>query len=277
MDYQRIKSKKHYVFSSEEEYYDYFDDAAKPKHWKDETVKEGDWVYADDGGVVQLLKVSGIKHPSDRKNYSYHSGYVRTVVGTFLINNKSQMDTDFSQHRNRYTFSKTLKDPNENVKKRKSVTRKEKIFTTNVAVGMGAVKSYMDAFNEESPQNAKKKAVILLKQERVMSEIEKSVLDVAKSMGIDHEYVLNKLKCLADYSEDDNIILQSTKEIGKVIGTSVPNIKTREMGIVGMFQGFSPEQIGNVERKQINENNKEVDVGGDSKRIEEDIQRSNGI
>ena len=277
MEYQKIKGKKHYVFSSEEEYYNYFDNAEKPKHWKDETVKEGDWVYADDGGIVQLLKVSGIKHPSDRKNYSYHSGYVRTVVGTFLINNKSQMDTDFSQHRNRYTFSKTLKDPNENVKKRKNVTRKEKMFATNVAVGMGPVKSYMDAFNEESPQGAKKKAVVLLKQERVMSEIEKSVLDVAKSMGIDHEYVLNKLKCLADFSEDDNIVLQSTKEIGKVIGTSVPNIKTKEMGIVGMFQGFSPEQIGNVERKQLNEENKEIDTRGNDKRVKKDSSRSNGI
>ena len=44
-----------------------------------------------------------------------------------------------------------------------------------------------------SKNKAGKKAAVLLKQERVMKEIEKSVLDVAKGLGIDHEYILEKL------------------------------------------------------------------------------------
>ena len=84
-----------------------------------------------------------------------------------------------------------------------------------------------------------------------MSEIEKSVLDVAKSMGIDHEFVLQKLKNLAEYSEDDNIILQSTKELGKIVGTSGNIVKQKEMGLLGVFQGFSPEQLEGAERKKI--------------------------
>ena len=74
-------------------------------------------------------------------------------------------------------------------------------------------------------------------------EIEKSVLDVAKSLGIDHEYVLNKLKHLADYSEDDNIILQSAKELGKIVGTSGTTVKHREVGLLGVFQGFWPISV----------------------------------
>ena len=84
-----------------------------------------------------------------------------------------------------------------------------------------------------------------------MKEIEKSALDVAKDLGIDHEYILNKLRHLADYSEDDNIILQSTKELGKIIGTAGTTIKQREVGLVGMFQGFSQDELAGVERKQI--------------------------
>ena len=92
-----------------------------------------------------------------------------------------------------------------------------------------------------------------------MKEIEKSVLDVAKGLGIDHEYILGKLKGLADYSEDDNIILQSAKELGKIVGTSGTTIKQREVGLLGVFQGFSPDELEGAarEQKQISEGDSE--------------------
>ena len=212
---------------------------------------EGSWVLADDGGVVQLLKKSNIRHPNDRRNYKYCENYVRTVVGTFLCLLKTHMDTDFSQHQNRYTFSKSIKDTRKQVYKRKSVTKKEKIFATNIAVGLGAVKSYMDAFSEISSYKSQKKAAILLSQERVMKEVEKGVMDIAKELGIDHEYIFRSLKVLAETSADENIALQSLKEMGKAIGTLGGGIKKVESGVVGLFSGFSPEQIENVERKMI--------------------------
>jgi len=217
------------------------------KYWKDNP-QEGDWVEADDGGIVQILKRGEIKHPNDRRNYSAHRGYVRTVVGTFLINDKSYMDTDFSQHPNRYTFSKTLKNANANFKKRKQITKKERLFATEVIVGKDAIKAVQNVYGEEDFNKARKKALVLLKQERVMKEVEKGALDVAKGLGIDHEYVLRRLKMLADEGEDDNIILQSTKELAKIIGTTGQTIKQRDVGVVGLFQGFSPEQLQKAER-----------------------------
>ena len=86
-----------------------------------------------------------------------------------------------------------------------------------------------------------------------MEEIQKSVLDVAKGLGIDHEYILSKLKHLADYSEDDNITLQSVKELGKIVGTSGNNVKQKEVGLLGVFEGFSQEQLEGASRKQISE------------------------
>tara|TARA_R110000823_G_scaffold255175_1_gene377278 strand:- start:2040 stop:2549 length:510 start_codon:yes stop_codon:yes gene_type:complete len=169
------------------------------------------------------------------------------------------MDTDFDNHPNRYTFSTKIKNTSERVYKRKEVTNKEKEFVTNVVVGMGAVDAYKNAYSEMSDQKARKKATILLKQERVMKEIEKSVLDVAKGLGIDHNYILGKLKNLADFSEDDNIILQSTKELGKIVGTSGNIVKQKEMGLIGMFQGFSPEQLEGATREQ-----KQIEVKDES-------------
>ena len=219
------------------------------KDWHESS--EGDWVWSDDGRIVQLLKVSNaVKHPGDRKNYKYAKGWVRTVVGSFLNRPNIKMDTDFDQHPNRYTFSKKIKNTANRVYKREHVTNKEKDFATNVVVGMGAVEAYKNAYKELSSSKARKRATILLKQERVMKEIEKSVLDVAKEMGVDHQYVLSKLKSLADFSEDDNIVLQSAKELGKIVGTSGNTIKQREVGLLGVFQGFSNEELEGASRDQ---------------------------
>ena len=250
MESKKIKKVEHIVYDNVQEFQEDNPDINLYFDWK--KAKEGDWVLSDDNRVVQLLKVSkSINHPSDRKNYKYADGWVRTVVGTFLTHKNTFMDTDFSAHPNRYTFSKTIKDTNKRVRQRNKVTKKERLFATNVAVGMGAVKSYMDAYKELNYDKAKNKAAVLLKQERVMKEVEKSVLDVAREMGVDHEYIFRSLKQLAETSVDENIALQSLKEMGKAIGTLGGGVKRIESGVVGLFQGFSPEQIENVERKMI--------------------------
>ena len=249
MENRRIKNIKHFVYDDLEEFKKDHPNTVVHPDWR--KADENSWVYSDDDRIIQLLKVKKmVSHHSDTKNYKYADGWVRTVVGSFINKKSTKMDTDFSSHPNRYTFSKTIKNTSERVHKRTKITNKEKDFATNVVVGMGALDAYKNAFKEESNQKARKKATILLKQERVMEEIQKSVLDVAKGLGIDHEYILSKLKHLADYSEDDNIILQSAKELGKIVGTSNNNIKQKEVGLMGVFQGFSQEQLEGASRDQ---------------------------
>ena len=254
MEKKSIKNKAHYVYDGLAEFEKHRPNTNVYFDWR--KANEGDWVYSDDNRIIQLLKVSkSVKHPGDRKNYKYANGWVRTVVGSFLNRQNIKMDTDFSSHPNRYTFSKKIKNTSRRVVEREKVTKKEREFATNIVVGMGAIEAYKNAYTELSNNNARKKATILLKQERVMKEIEKSVLDVAKGLGIDHEYILGKLKGLADYSEDDNIILQSAKELGKIVGTSGTTIKQREVGLLGVFQGFSSDELEGASRdqKQIEE------------------------
>ena len=261
MESQTIKGVSHYVFDNIEEFKEHFKKIfPSPPEIKDNWrfAKEKDWVLSDDNRIVQLLKVSNsVKHHGDRKNYKFARGWVRTIVGTFINRDNTFMDTDFSSHANRYTFSKTIKNPASRVRKRTKPTNKEKEFATNVVVGMGAVKAYMTAFNEENKDNAKKRAAVLLKQERIRMEIDKTALEVAKQLGIDHEYILQKLKDLADYSEDDNIQLQSVKELGKAIGTVGNVTKQKEIGVVGMFQGFSPKELQSADRNEITSSSEE--------------------
>tara|TARA_R110000796_G_scaffold33027_2_gene85951 strand:- start:2870 stop:3643 length:774 start_codon:yes stop_codon:yes gene_type:complete len=249
MEKRKIKKIAHYVYDTIDEFKKDHPNTIVHENWRKR--EEEDWVYSDDERIVQLLKVKKIvNHHSDTKNYKYADGWVRTIVGSFINKKSTIMDTDFSSHPNRYTFSKTIKNTSERVHKRTKITNKEKDFATNVVVGMGAINAYKNAFKEASDQKARKKATVLLKQERVMEEIQKSVLDVAKGLGIDHEYILSKLKHLADYSEDDNIILQSAKELGKIVGTSGNNIKQKEVGLLGVFQGFSQDQLEGASREQ---------------------------
>lgn len=256
MDFRKIKGVKHYVYDDLTEFQKHNPNTNVIFDWK--KGEEGDWVLADDNGIAQLLKVSSkIAHPNDRPNYTHSKGYVRTIVGTFLRNDKTKMDTNFDEHPNRYTFSKTIKNTNNRVKERKNPTNKEKVFATTVAVGTDAVQAYMDAFEEKDRDKARKKAVVLLKQRRVMEEIEKNVKDVAKALNIDHDYILRSLKHLADFSDDPNISLQSLKELGKAIGTLGGGVKRVETGVIGMFQGFSPEQLQSA-RRQL-ESKKEIE------------------
>mgnify|MGYP003138219830 CR=1 FL=1 len=218
MEKRTIKKIDHYVYDTIEEFKEHHPNLVVHPDWR--IADQGDWVYSDDDRIIQLIKVSkSVQHHSDRKNYKFAKGWVRTVVGSFINRPNVIMDTDFDKHPNRYTFSTKIKNTSDLVKKRKKITNKEKEFATNIVVGMGAVKAYKNAYNEISDQKARKKATVLLKQERVMSEIEKSVLDVAKGLGIDHEYIL----------------------------------KQKETGLLGVFQGFSQDQLeGAKKQPQIN-------------------------
>jgi cell division protein FtsL len=252
MEYRQIKKIKHYVYDSLDEYRAHRVGAKDPcTNWR--IAKEGAWVYSDDGRIVQLLKVkNNLPHPNDSRNYKLSNGYVRTVVGTFIISDKTEMDTDFDAHPNRYTFSQKIKNTNSRVKERKNVTTKEKMFATMVAAGNAIEKAYTDSYGTK--HNVRKKAVMLIKQDRVMKEIEKSVMDIAKSQGIDHEWILRRLKLLAEHSEDENIQLRAVVELGKTTGTLGTTVKKQEVGIMGMFQGFKEADMIQAERpKEISE------------------------
>jgi hypothetical protein len=245
MEYREIKKTKHYVYDGIKEFKIKNPDIDVVQDWR--KADEGDWVYSDDGRVVQLLKVKkGLPHPNDSRNYRLSDGYVRTVVGTFIISPKTEMDTIFDNHPNRYTFSNKIKNTNSRVKERKTVTNKEKMFATMVAAGNAIERAYEQTF--DSKHNVRKKAVMLIKQDRVMKEIEKSVMDIAKSQGIDHEWILRRLKLLAEHSEDENIQLRAVVELGKTTGTLGTTVKKTDVGIVGMFQGFKEADMLGAER-----------------------------
>ena len=221
MKSQKIKGVEHFVYEDENEFRKHYPNTPLTSAWK--TAEIGDWVKADDGGVCQVLRKRQIKHPSDSETRVWASHYIGTVVGTFLTFKKAKMDTDFSNHPNRYTFT-TNKVVNSN--RRAECTRQEirfaqayvallpKVTTHGFTIEDVYYNAYKMAYGHMSVFVDDRKKVVqraetLSGRPRIVSEINENIKDTAKSIGMDTEWVLQGIKDLGDNSDDDGVKLKA--------------------------------------------------------------------
>jgi hypothetical protein len=211
--------------------------------------KKGDWVEADDGCIVQILKRGTIKHPHDRKNYSLNKGWLRTIVGTFLINDKTFMDADFEKHKNRYTFSsKSLEELKQQLEEREEPTKKERIFVASLLTGKSLQAAYEDAYGPKA--NWREHALAILKRKRIVRMINRNVEEIAEKLGLDYEYILERLMSLAESSKNDNVILGSLRELSEWLGGK-EKIKQITQGEIKVFQPFTGDELASIEAERV--------------------------
>lgn len=214
------------MFENEEEFSEYFKNKGQEppvvvENWR--FGRQGDWVRADDGGIVQILKQADLPHHNDRKNYKNHRGYCRTVVGTFMQDDNWEMDTDFDQHPDRYRFgSATQTEIEHRQKHRKNLSNPEVIFVTALCSGKDlkhAYAEYCSAVKKDFPHpDWERKAVGILKRERILKAVNKNVEEIAQKLGIDYEYIMSELKELGEATKNDNIKLGVLKELAEWLG-----------------------------------------------------------
>jgi len=242
---RKLKGVPQYVFENEQEFTEFFENPPPiAADWR--SAEQGEWVRSDDGAIIQILKRGKMKHHGDRKNYSWANGYVRTIVGTFICHPKRKMDTNFDQHPNRYTFSGKTPHITVVVNNRKHLTKNERLFAYNVAAGMGLEDSYRDAFQYDGA-HARDKGFLLLKQERVVTEIHKSITDIADDIGINHKYILKGLKEIFENAEDEGASLRALVELGKAVGTLGNQPKILQSGVGVAFKGFEDKHLDRIE------------------------------
>jgi len=278
--WQSIKGIKHYCFRDVDEFHRFFGDDAPPlvKNWRKSN--EGDWVVAEDGGVVQILKMAkSLKHPRDTSNYSYADGWCRTVVGTFFIksgnSDRFPMDTDWSKHSSRYTFSGTNKNlDHAGMNRRNHLTKSEQKFIFAILFSdiVDVYDIYAKIFTKTKPEYIKKSCNNLLKQDRIMKELEKGVQEAAEKQGLTHEWVFKKLKHFANNSELDADAIRATIKIGDALNTFQKGQKTQQQlpGAVGLFGEVTEKTL-----KQIS-SRPELPVGDDYESVPlEEINENN--
>ena len=266
--WQTIKGIKHYCFRDISEFREFFSGNVPPiaPDWKD--ADEGDWVVAEDGGVVQILKMAKhMKHPKDTKSYSYANGWCRTVVGTFLIKKNSKrsifkMDTDWGRHKSRYTFGGT--DANLDfmgMNLRTHITKRERkfIFAILFSEIPDVYDIYRKIYPDTKPEYIQARCNNLLAQERIKVEIDKGVKEAADKQGLSHEWVFKKLKHHADKAETDADKIRATIKIGDSLGTFNAAKQDKKQlpggGAVAPFQEITKETIEQIgaRPKQIEE------------------------
>lgn len=250
MKTRKRKGIEHIVFDDENEFTTYWGPKHPPivQNWQDGEV--GDWVLASDGGVVQVLKRGELPHPHDRKNYKAHKGWMRTIVGTFIINDKTFFDTDFENHPQPYTFgSKTFQQYKEHWRTRENLSKNERIFVANLQSGKSMQQSYEDAFGAKV--NWREKAIGLLKLERMRKELNKNIEEIADSLGLDYEYILKHLMALVEASENENVKLGSLRELKDWIKVNQEVTTAVQGAEINFFEPFSNEEILSIEAERV--------------------------
>ena len=157
------------------------------------SAQEGDWVVSDDFRVIQILK-----RTENKNQKAYNKAIIRTCVGTFAVNPKTFLDTDFELHPDRYRVSTTGKDVTQRLIERDKATNNEKIFAQRIAKGDNAETAYMKTFPTDNKNYAKDMSNILLRQERVQKNISSEVETLLKEEGVSKRYIVQKYKELID-------------------------------------------------------------------------------
>ncbi len=202
----------------------------------------GQWVNADDGCVIQILRSGQMLHRGNKVRY------VGTCTGTFICSPTAKMDTD--RRKNIYSFGGN-RNHLDSVKERKNLTAQEAMFAKYLANGLSPEEAYLKSFKSTNRKYAKVQSGILIKQERVVSAVKDELDKVLKTLGIDLEYLLGGVKAEADGADRPVDRLKAFQMLWDASEVVPKNKVTQLTGAV--FQGFDDKQLESAERPKLKE------------------------
>lgn len=209
-------------------------------NWKKAEI--GDWVLADDKCVIQILRKGSMLNQG-----KYKMEYVGTCTGTFVISDKSKMDTQ--KRKNIYSFGGN-KDHDEVLRSRKSATAQEVAFAKYLVRGFTPEEAYLKSFgNSKSNKYAKARAGVLIKQERIINIVKEELKDVFEDLGIDLNYLIHGVKHVADTSDRASDRLSAFRMLWDAADV-VPKEKVTQIS-GAVFQGFDDKVIESAKRPQL--------------------------
>ena len=211
--------------------------------------KIGDWVEADDGCYIQILRRGRMK-ATWGKNRIRH--YVGTCTGTFMCNKNTKMDTSKREN----VWSLSGKNTEKLIFDRKTLTKREVVFVQFITSGISLQESYLKAFDTNNPRYALEQSAKLMKTERVVKAMKEELKPVLKKLNIDDESVLEGIKRVADNSEKDETKLKALFKLSDILDLE-DKTQTKVTQLSGaVFQGFADNVLEEVQRpKEIEDKN----------------------
>ena len=240
----KISNTYHKVFDDKEELPPGIDVVPE---WRN--AKIGDWVEADDGCYIQILRRGRMK-ATWGKNRIRH--YIGTCTGNFMCNKNTKMDTSKREN----VWSLSGKSTEKLIFDRKTLTKKEVVFVQFTTSGISLQESYLRAFETNNPRYALEQSAKLMKTERVVKAMKEELKPVLKKLNIDDESVLEGIKRVADNSEKDETKLKALFKLSDILDLE-DKTQTKVTQLSGaVFQGFADNVLEEVQRpKEIEDKN----------------------
>ena len=202
----------------------------------------GDWVLSDDECIIQILR-EGTMLKSKGKNREQR--YLGTCTGTFIVSDKTKMDTSKRVHI--YSIGGHV-DREQQIEDRENLSSREHTFVQYLASGMDARKAYLKAFPTNDPHYAGLQAGQLVKTTRIKTAMKEELKPILEELGINENSILKNINTIAMASEKDETRLKALFKLSDIMDLEDKN-KTQVTQLTGaVFQGFSKEKIAEAER-----------------------------
>ena len=204
--------------------------------------KIGDWVKADDGCIIQILRKGKMVVPKGRNKVRE---YVGTCTGTFPVTSKAKMDT--SRRLNIYSFggSKSSADV---LLDRTVLSKHEHLFVMYITTGMSAQEAYMKAFPTANPSYAKLKSAQLITTKRIKTAMKEELKPILEEIGVDEKTILENINSIAITSEKDETRLKALFKLSDIMDLEDKNKTTVTQVTGALFQGFKDKELLKAER-----------------------------
>ena len=208
-------------------------------NWR--SAKIGDWVEADDGCYIQILRRGEMKATWGKNRIR---PYIGTCTGTFMCNKNTKMDT--SKRENVWSISG--KNTEKIIFDRKTLTKREVVFVQFITRGVSLRDAYLNAFDTNNPRYALEQSAKLIKTERVLTAMKEELKPVLKELNINDKSVLEGIKRVAEDSEKDETKLKALFKLSDILDLE-DKTQTKVTQLSGaVFQGFADDILEEVKR-----------------------------
>ena len=245
MRHYKVNKALHTVFDSEDEVPS---DIHYLRNWRDASIS--DWVLADDGSIIQVLRMGKMIKPKGKVR---KVTYIGTCTGTFINSPSIKMDT--SRRVNIYSLGGNI-ERNQRIEDRESLSTREELFVQYLSGGMDPRKAYLKAFPTNNPGYAGMRAGQLVKTKRIRSRMKEELKPFLEKLDLDENYVLSNIKEVIDSTDKDDTKLKALFKLADIMDMEDKN-KTQVTSVTGaLFQGFTPEALEEAERPEEIESGK---------------------
>ena len=234
MRHYKVNKIQHTVFDS-------FDEIPKDidykYNWRIGQV--GDWVIADDGCVIQILRKGEMIQRNKTREY------IGTCTGTFPIGPQVKLDT--SRRANIYSFGGN-KSPENILLSRTVLNKHENLFVQYVIAGMSPEDAYIKAYPTNNRGYAKEKSAQLVKTKRITTAMKEELKPVLEDLGINEQYVLKGIKDTAELADKEDVRVRALFKLSDIMDLEDKNQTTVTQITGNVFKGFTDNMIEEAER-----------------------------